>query len=161
MTRTMILNHYWDKNSPDWFYNHILIQGIANKLRGKAIEVILVFGCRQWTEIKENRRKYNSLTRDLVNLRRGPNENQQQFYEKVIGLLSIKDKAIKHSKKNCFQQQTFSLILAGLRGPLGSTIRVMQMISLSLARQKQHKVPPKGNKPFFIYYLTSLKMSNL
>ncbi|XP_074030369.1 uncharacterized protein [Leptinotarsa decemlineata] len=148
---TMILNEYWNTEDPGCFQNHVLIQGLLNKLQGRAKDVISVYGCSDWNSIKgtliqnfADQRNENSLTRDLVNLRQDQNETPQRFYEKVMGLLNTisnyielhtADETIKISKKSFFQQQALTTFLAGLREPMGSTIRAMKPIDLATAMQ--------------------------
>lgn len=148
---TLLLNHYWNAADAGCFQNHILTQGIISKLKGRAKEVVSIYGCSDWPSIKDvliqnfaDQRNENSLTRDLVNLRQGFNEAPHQFYEKVMGLLNTisnyvelhnNDDAIKKSKKSFFQQQALTTFLAGLKEPLGSTIRAMRPKDLVHAMQ--------------------------
>ncbi|KAG5870843.1 hypothetical protein JTB14_029549 [Gonioctena quinquepunctata] len=144
-----LLNHYWHRVNTGCIQNILLLQGIISKLIGRAEEVVC-YGCDNWDSIKNtliqnfgDQRDENSLTRDLVNLRRFPNESPIQFYEKCMGLLNTicnyidlhhDDAALKRSKKEFFQQQTLTTFLAGLKEPL-ATIRAMRLPNLSSAIQ--------------------------
>lgn len=148
---TLLLNHYWNRENVDCFQNHMITQGILSKLKGKAKEVTSIYGCKDWPAIKDaliqnfaDQRNENSLTRDLVNLRQALTETPQQFYQKVMGLLNTISNfielhndniEIKESKKIFFQQQALTTFLAGLREPLGSTIRAMRPTDLTSAMQ--------------------------
>lgn len=148
---TLLLNHFWNHADIDCFQNHIITQGIQSKLKGKAKEVTSIYGCTDWPSIKDtliqnfaDQRNENSLTRDLVNLRQSISESPQRFYQKIMGLLNTisnyielhnDNAAIKQSKKTFFQQQALTTFLAGLREPLGSTIRAMRPTDLTAAMQ--------------------------
>lgn len=148
-----LLNHYFDTR-PDnigCIQNVLILQGIISKLTGRAKEVISIYGCNDWEQIKEtliqnfgDQRDENSLTRDLVNLRQLPNDTPMQFYERVMGLLNTTNnyvelhntsEVIKTSKKNFFKQQALTTFLAGLREPIGSVIRAMRPKTLAEAIQ--------------------------
>lgn len=147
---TMLLNYFWNQNDSGCFQNLMLLQGLKTKLTGRAKEITSVYGCLSWDTIKNvliqnfaDQRNENSLTRDLVNLRQ-TNDSPQQFYEKVMGLLNTisnyielhhDNEAIKTSKKLFFQQQALTTFLAGLKEPLGSTIRAMRPKDLAAAMQ--------------------------
>ncbi|KAJ8982404.1 hypothetical protein NQ317_017206 [Molorchus minor] len=142
------LNIYWNREDETCVQNLLLFEGIKSRLTGRAKEIISVDRVNTWTEIKAvliqnfgDQRNENSLTRDLFNLRQN-NESPQQFYERVISLLSIvcnhidihnETEEISESKKNFFRQQALVTFLAGLKDPLGSIIRAMRPDSLATA----------------------------
>lgn len=144
------LTIYYDETDPGCMQNLLLFEGIKSRLIGRAREVISIYGASTWDEVKAvltqnfgDQRDENSLNRDLVNLKQ-TNESPQQFYEKVMSLLNIicnyieihnTDDSIKISKKNFFTQQALVTFLAGLREPLGSTIRAMRPKDLATAMQ--------------------------
>ncbi|KAJ8978146.1 hypothetical protein NQ317_016848 [Molorchus minor] len=148
-----LLNHYFDTRAEQvgCIQNVLILQGIISKLKGRAKEVVSIYGCNDWEQIKEtliqnfgDQRDENSLTRDLVNLRQLPHDTPMQFYEKVMGLLSIVNNYIElhntnasiiASKRNFFKQQALTTFLAGLRELIGSTIRAMRPKSLADAIQ--------------------------
>lgn len=148
---TTLLNYYYDSTSVASIQNVLLLQGILSKLTGRAKEVVSIYGYERWDDIKKiliqnfgDQRNENSLTRDLVNLRQHPGETPIQFYEKCMGLLNTicnhvelhNDTAvIIQSKKDFFYKQTLTTFLAGLREPLGSTIRAMRPQNLAIAIQ--------------------------
>lgn len=148
---TTLLNHYFDFTpaNVDCIQNKIIIHGITSKLSGRAKEVISIHGCKSWDTIKNtliqnfgDQRDENALTRDLVNLRQAPNESPISFYERCTGLLNTicnyidlhnNVENIRNNKKDFFRRQTLTTFLAGLREPLGSTIRAMRPTTLALA----------------------------
>lgn len=141
-----ILFHYYDREDTGSFQNIKLINGIINKLQGKAEEAILIRGADTWENIKNtliqtfgDRRDENTLTQDLVNLKQKSNETPFQFYENCRHTLSIICNYIelhsetneeKISKRAFFTTQTLRTFLAGLREPLGPIIRAMRPGSL-------------------------------
>lgn len=150
---TMLLNNYFDATPSNigCIQNCLLLHGLMSRLSGRAKEVISIYGCETWDSVKNtliqhfgDQRDENALTRDLVNLRQQQYETPLQFYEKCMGLLSAicnyidlhnDDGAIKTSKKIFFRQQALTTFLAGLKEPLGSTIRAMRPDSLAKAIQ--------------------------
>ena len=148
---TVLLNQYWDTTNTACFQNHVLYLGLINKLRGRAKELVSIYGCTDWDSAKEvlitnfaDQRNENSLTRDLVNLHQNPNEDPYHFHERVMSILNtisnyielhVADEGIKASKKLFFQQQALTTFLAGLKEPLGATIRAMRPSNLASAIQ--------------------------
>lgn len=147
----VLLNHYYNQQDAGCIQNKLLLHGLLGKLIGRAKEVVSVHGYDTWEDVKNtliqhfgDQRNENSLTRDLVNLRQHPNEAPLHFYEKCMNILSTitnyidlhtPDEPIRRSKKEFFQQQTLTTFLAGLREPLGSTIRAMRPQTLAKAMQ--------------------------
>lgn len=150
---SILLNHYYDRTPANvgCIQNLLLLHGLLGKLTGRAREVVSVHGYTNWDDIKNtliqhfgDQRNENSLTRDLVNLKQQPNETPLNFYEKCMGILSTitnyvdlhnEDETIIRSKKEFFKQQALTTFLAGLREPLGSTIRAMRPVDLATAIQ--------------------------
>lgn len=144
------LTLYWNNANENCVQNILLFEGIKSRIVGRAREVISVYGADTWMKIKQvltqnfgDQRDENSLNRDLVNLKQN-NESPQQFYEKIMSLLNIicnyieihnEDETIKTSKKDFFTQQALITFLAGLKEPLGSTIRAMRPTNLAIAMQ--------------------------
>jgi Retrotransposon gag protein len=144
-----LLTHYFDRIPANvgCLQNVLLLHGITSKLVGRAKEVVSIYGVGTWDDLKDiltrhfgDQRDENSLTRDLVNSRQLPNESPLQFYEKCMGLLNTlcnfvdlheNIDLIKRSKKDFFKQQTLTTFLAGLKEPLGSTIRAMRPQNLA------------------------------
>lgn len=146
-----ILTHYFDTDNAANFQNVLLLNGILNKLEGRAEEVVAISGSSSnWNGIKDtliqnfgDQRDENCLNQDLVNLRQKPNETPSQFHERVTHLLNticnyvdLKcDVRQRNSKRDFFRKQALKTFLAGLREPLGSTIRAMRPDDLTQALQ--------------------------
>lgn len=149
-TANSIIQQYYDFNNAENFQNVIVINGILGKLHGKALEVIDVNSANTWERIREvlienfcDQRDENALNRDLVNLHQ-MNESPQQFYDRCFNLLTTlinyinihnDDETVIQCKRDFFTTQTLKTFLAGLREPLGSTIRSMRPQSLPEALQ--------------------------
>lgn len=145
-----ILNHYYDRQRPENFQNTLLINGILNKLEGRAEEVVAINGGNSWDDIKNtllqnfgDQRDENCLNQDLVNLRQKLNETPYQYHERVLHLLNIicnyvdlhSDAAERQCKRKFFTKQALTTFLAGLKEPLGATIRAMRPTTLAEALQ--------------------------
>lgn len=131
--------------------NLLILNGILNKLQGKAEEVVAIHGAtNNWNDIKNalllhfgDQRDENCLNQDLVNLRQNYGESPHEFYEKIITLLNticnyidLKcEIELRASKRIFFTKQALKTFLAGLRDPLGPIIRAMRPNSLSQALQ--------------------------
>lgn len=145
-----VVNQFYDQENDNNFQNSVVINGIIAKLKGKALEIIDVTAVTTWPRIKEvliqnfsDQRDENSLNRDLVNLYQG-NESPQQFYDRCINLLTTlinyinihnDDEQLISCKRDFFTAQALKTFLAGLKEPLGSTIRAMRPKSLPEALQ--------------------------
>ncbi|KAJ8984984.1 hypothetical protein NQ317_016895 [Molorchus minor] len=112
-----ILNHYFDTQNTSNFQNTLLLNGILNKLEGRAEEVIGITGTRDWNSIKNallqnfgDQRDENCLNQDLSRLKLYLNETFSQ-------------------------KQALKTFLAGLREPLGPIIRAMRPTTLAQALQ--------------------------
>lgn len=145
-----ILTHYYDQANPNSFQNTLLLNGILNKLDGRAEEVVAIYGAKSWEDIKNallqnfgDQRDENCLNQDLVNLRQKPHETPFQFHEKVLHLLNAICNYIdlhctlaeRDSKRDFFTKQALKTFLAGLRDPLGPVIRAMRPTTLAQAVQ--------------------------
>lgn len=147
---TTLFTYYYDNTNHTCIQNILLFRGILSKLTGRAKEVVSIYGCENWQDVKTvliqnfgDQRDENSLTRDLVNLKQN-NETPLQFYEKCMSILNAlcnyidlhnDNVVIKNSKKDFFRKQTLTTFLAGLKEPLGSTIRAMRPTNLAVAMQ--------------------------
>lgn len=145
-----VADQYYDRDNPDNFQNVIVTNGIIGKLQGKALEIIDINGARNWDEIKDvliqnfaDQRDENSLNRDLINLHQN-NETPQHYYDRCLRLLNTiinyvnlhnDDAEVISCKRSFFTTQTLKTFLAGLKEPLGSTIRAMRPSSLPEALQ--------------------------
>lgn len=146
-----ILLHYFDLENTNNFQNTLLLNGILNKLHGRAEEIVAIHGAtNSWDNIKNalllnfgDQRDENCLNQDLVNLRQNFNETPQEFHEKIITILNticnyidLKcEAALRPSKREFFTKQALKTFLAGLREPLGPIIRAMRPDSLAQALQ--------------------------
>lgn len=145
-----ILTHYYDDINIHNFQNILLLNGILSKLEGRAEEVVAINGTNEWDTIKNtliqnfgDQRDENCLNQDLVNLRQKANESSYEFYEKVIHLLNTICNYVelrcepgqRLSKRDFFTKQALKTFLAGLKDPLGPTIRAMRPSTLAEALQ--------------------------
>lgn len=146
-----ILTHYYDHQNQGSFQNILLLNGILNKLEGKAEEVVGIRGANSWIDIKStliqnfgDHRDENCLNLDLVNMRQRSNETPYQFHERIIHILNTicnyidlhgNDANEKIFKRNFFTKQALKSYLAGLREPLGPIIRAMRPDSIAQALQ--------------------------
>ena len=145
-----ILNHFYDRQNLSNFQNVLLMNGILNKLEGRAEEVVAITGANSWDDIKKtlidnfgDQRDENCLNQDLVNLKQKTNETPYQFHERVIHLLNtICNYVDLHSqgaertlKRDFFTKQGLKSFLAGLKEPLGPIIRAMRPTTLEQAVQ--------------------------
>lgn len=146
-----LLLHYFDTNNLANFQNTLLLNGILNKLHGRAEEIVAIHGATSnWHDIKNalllhfgDQRDENCLNQDLVNLRQNNGETPKEFHEKIMSLLNticnyidLKcDAALRPSKREFFTKQALKTFLAGLKEPLGPIIRAMRPQSLAQALQ--------------------------
>ncbi|XP_072392318.1 uncharacterized protein [Diabrotica undecimpunctata] len=86
-----ILNHYFDRNNLASFQNVLLLNGILNKLEGKAEEIVAISGAKTWPDIKNTlilnfgyHGDENCLNQDLVNIKQKPNESPYSFHERLL-----------------------------------------------------------------------------
>lgn len=166
-----LLNHYFDIQNRDNFQNTLLINGILNKLEDRAEEIVAIHGANNWDEIKDallknfgDQRNENCLNQDLVNLKQKPNETPYQFHEKIIHLLNTIcnyidlhcNAAERQCKRTFFTKQALTTFLAGLKEPLGATIRAMRPNTLAQAIQyigeeDNIKYLQKSNQSNFVF----------
>lgn len=146
---TVLIQFYIPEN-PDCFQNQLVLNSILGKLRGKAEEVVNINGATTWEVVKgvllqhfSDQRDENSLTRDLVNMKQD-NDDPQSFYNRCMHILNTiinyvnlheNNDTVKECKRNFFRSQCLKTFLAGLREPLGSTIRAMRPNDMPSALQ--------------------------
>lgn len=149
-TSEQIIKHFYDTNNPDNFTNTFIINSLIGKLSGNARIIVNIQNVTNWQELKTvlyrnfaDQRDEACLNRDLVMLKQG-NENPIQFHEKVLQLLNVicshidvheEDANVKVCKKEQYTNLALKTFLAGLREPLGTTIRCMRPVNLSIALQ--------------------------
>lgn len=152
-TANTLYNTYWDPNplNKNSVQNITLIYGIYAKLIGKAREVYSICISKEWQCVKNalvahfgDQRDENGLLFDLDQLRQNNSEPSLQFYTRIMSNLSALHNYVDiHEtiannitvKKEFYNKHALKIFLAGLREPLGSTIRAMRPDSLATARQ--------------------------
>lgn len=152
-TSNTLINQYWDPNPQNinCVQNITVIYGIYSKLVGKAREVYSICIAKDWHSVKSalvahfgDQRDENGLLFDLDQLRQYMNEPSLQFYTRVMSNLSalhnyvdIHETLVQNRtvKKTFYNTHALKIFLAGLREPLGSTIRAMKPSTLAEARQ--------------------------
>lgn len=146
-----IINKFYDTANPNSFENSYILFSITSKLQGNAKAVVNISGSTSWTELKDvllrnfsDQRDEACLNRDMTMLRQMSNETAQKFYDRVIHLLNLicsyvnlheTSEEAKTLKCNLYQELALKMYLAGIREPLGTTIRCMKPTKLSEALQ--------------------------
>lgn len=164
-----ILTQYYDAETPNCFNNSLILHSILNKLQGKAEEIVNINGVTSWEQLKfvllknfGDQRDENCLNRDLVNMKQ-ENESPQEYYNRCIHILNTitnyiqlheTNEAVIICKREFFQAQTLKTFLAGLKEPLGTTIRAMRPPDLATAlnyiKEEQNiQYIRKNNNPQF------------
>lgn len=151
-TANSLYNTYYDPTpaNRNSVQNITILYGLYSKLIGKAREVYSICISKEWVDIKNaliahfgDQRDENGLLFDLDQLRQN-NEPSLQFYTRIMSNLSAlhnyidvheNDANIIAIKKQFYQTHALKIFLAGLKEPLGSTIRAMRPDSLATARQ--------------------------
>lgn len=152
-TANTLFNTYWDPDpsNRNSVQNVTLIYGIYAKLIGKAREVYSICISKEWASVKNalishfgDQRDENGLLFDLDQMRQHNNEPSLQFYTRIMSNLSAlhnyidtheNNAGIVAVKKEFYNKHALKIFLAGLKDPLGSTIRAMRPDSLATARQ--------------------------
>lgn len=191
-TANTLISNFWDTR-PDHancVQNVTIIYGIYSKLIGKAREVYSISINKDWQSIKTSliahfgdQRDENGLLFDLDQLRQTNHETPLQFHTRVMSNLSALHnyidthetiEATKQLKKQFYNTHALKIFLAGLKEPLGSSIRAMRPECLASARQfiisennirhlqKPHipQVTPKFNVPTFTQYFPNQPFQN-
>lgn len=153
-TSNRLINTYWNTQTTDCVQNVTIIYGIYSKLIGKAREVYSICVSKDWKTVKDaliahfgDQRDENGLLFDLDQLRQSNNESSLQFHTRVMSNLSalhnfidthneIGDETSVRVKKDFYNLHALKIFLAGLKEPLGSTIRAMKPKDLAEARQQ-------------------------
>lgn len=146
-----IINNFYDLRNPNSFQNVYLLNSLVSKLSGNAKLVVNIQNVSTWTELKDalyrnfaDQRDETCLNRDLVMLRQLPNEKPQFFYDKVLHILNLLCSYVdiheqtadaKALKRNLYNSLALKTFLAGLKEPLGTTIRCMKPTTLVQALQ--------------------------
>lgn len=152
-TSNKLIITYWNSEIVDCVQNLTLIYGIYAKLIGKAREVYSICVSKDWKTVKSaliahfgDQRDENGLLFDLDQLRQHANESSLQFYTRVMSNLSALHNYVDtHTdttdintfrvKKDFYNLHALKIFLAGLKEPLGSTVRAMKPKDLAEARQ--------------------------
>lgn len=166
-----IINNFYDATNPNNFQNTYLLNSLIGKLTGNARLVINIQNVTNWNELKAtlnrnfaDRRDESCLNRDLVMLKQLPNESPQNFYDKCLEILNLLCSYVdSHEnanaaaiKRDLYQKLALKTFLAGLREPLGTTIRSMRPDSLTDAIQF---VIQEGNIKYFQNNLPQVKIN--
>lgn len=152
-TANTLYNTYWDPTptNRNSVQNVTLIYGIYAKLIGKAREVYSICISKDWQSVKSaliahfgDQRDENGLLFDLDQMRQNNNEPSLQFYTRIMSTLSALHNYVDtHEnvaatiivKKEFYNKHALKIFLAGLKEPLGSTIRAMRPDCLATAQQ--------------------------
>lgn len=135
------------KNSPTF---DVWMQAIRSKIIGEADTVLELYGTElEWDDIKTNltahysdKRDEVSLCMDLFQLKQ--EGSFQNFYEKVTHIISLlvnqllineSDPNVKLSRRKYYQEIGLKVFVAGLRPPLGPTIRAQKPKTLKEAHR--------------------------
>lgn len=144
-----LITTYWNSEDINCVQNLAIIYGIYAKIIGKAREVYSICVSKDWKTVKEaliahfgDQRNENGLLFDLDQLRQYANEPPMQYHTRVMSNLSALHNYIDtHNdptsivKKSFYNLHALTIFLAGLKEPLGSTIRSMKPKDLAEARQ--------------------------
>ncbi|XP_065161253.1 uncharacterized protein [Atheta coriaria] len=145
-----IVNTFVDANDPGNFINIFILKSILNKLTGNARIAVNISGVQTFNELKEtlirnfsDQRDEVCLIRDMVLLKQ-TNETALQYYDKVISIQNLlssylnahesNDIAIR-VKRELYNKLALKTFMAGLKEPLGSSIRAMRPDSMQIALQ--------------------------
>lgn len=147
---SLIANFYKHEN-PNDFQNTYLLNSLISKLTGNAKVIVNIQNVSTWDELKTtllrnfaDQRDESCLNRDLVLMRQLPNENPQQFYDRVLEILNLICSYInaheitdvsKNLKRDLYNNLALRTFLSGLKEPLSTTIRCMKPQTLSEALQ--------------------------
>ena len=146
-----IIDSFYDVANPNNFQNVYIINSIINKLEGNAQIIANINSCNNWVDLRNvlvrnfsDQRDESCLNRDLTSMRQKPTKTPKQFYERVLHTLNIiclyidiheNIAANRILKRNLYQDLALKTFLAGLRDPLGTTIRTMRPNDLAEAIQ--------------------------
>lgn len=146
-----LIQAFYDTNNPTKFENIYLINCLIGKLEGTAKVVVNIQNVSTWDDLKNtlqrnfaDQRDETCLNRDLVMLRQQPNENPNQFYDRVLHLLNLlcsyvdnheHTSTAKALKRNLYSELALKTFLSGLKEPLGTNIRCMRPLTLAEALQ--------------------------
>ena len=146
---TLIQNFY--DASTNCFQNTYLLSSLLSKLSGSAKSVVNTQSVSTWDDVKEvlrrsfaDQRDEVSLNRDLVMMRQNYSENPQQFFDRVMHVLTLLcsyvdahevNDASKKLKREFYNKLALRTYLSGLKDPLGRTLRCMNPKDLTEALQ--------------------------
>ncbi len=145
-----LIDNFYDTVNVNCFQNIFLINSLIGKLSGNARLVVNVQNVSTWDGLKNtltrhfaDRRDESCLNRDLVLTKQNANETPQSYYDRILELLNLlcsyvdahDDVATAQIKRNLYTELALKTFLAGLREPLGNTIRCMSPKDLADAIQ--------------------------
>lgn len=130
-----IVNIFVDKKNQFNPVNKLILNSIKSKLRGRAAEVVELYGCVKWSDLKNllnehfgDQRSESALVRDLCTLVQG-NQNTMEYFENVFTHLSLLcnyvDTFSSHAvyEKEKYKNLALDIFMNGLREPIGSIVR--------------------------------------
>lgn len=166
-----IINSFYDVENPNSFHNVYLLNSLISKLTGNAKLIVNIQNATTWVELKDtlyrnfaDQRDEACLNRDLVLLRQNPNEKPQQFFDRCLQILNLlcsyvdiheADLGAKLLKRDLYNKLALKTFIAGLKEPLGTTIRCMRPTNMNEALQfimqeeNIHYYQNSTNKPYF------------
>ncbi|KAJ8977117.1 hypothetical protein NQ317_005245 [Molorchus minor] len=146
-----LISHFYDPTNPNNFENIYLLNSLVSKLTGNARLVTNIQSVTTWEELKDtptrnfaDQRDEACLNRDLVLLRQYQNEKPQQFFDRCLQILNLLCSYVdaheatadaKVLKRNLYNNLALNTFLAGVREPLGTTLRCMRPTSMTQALQ--------------------------
>lgn len=146
-----LINQFYDAANPNNFQNTFLLNSLVSKLSGSAKLVVNIQNVNTWQELKDtlhrnfaDQRDESCLTRDLVLMKQNSNENPSQFFDRCLQLLNLlcsytdsheTTADAKTLKRSLYTNLTLKTFLAGLKEPLGTTIRSMRPVDMNQALQ--------------------------
>lgn len=146
-----LITNFYNYESPNDFQNTYLLNSLISKLTGNAKVVVNIQNVSTWEELRKtllrnfaDQRDETCLNRDLVLMRQLPNENPQQFYDRILEILNLicsyinaheTTEVSKNLKRDLYNNLALRTFLSGLKEPLSTTIRCMKPQTLSEALQ--------------------------
>lgn len=149
-TADSIVETFFDRQNPHNFINVFILKSIQNKITGDAKVAVNIQHCATWEDLKtalkrnfSDQRDEVCLIRDLVLSKQG-SDQPKDYFEKCINLLNLLCSYVdahetlatsKETKRTLYNKLTLKTFLAGLKEPLGSSIRAMRPNTMQEALQ--------------------------
>lgn len=135
----LVMNQFYDRNNPNLYLNHFLLNFVQSKLTGQARAIVSTKNITSWEDLKNviasnftDQRDDTSLLSELLTLKQRTNEDAMSFSNRcrqieqlLISNLNINeaDENTRLVKRQIYTQQTLKAFLGGLRNPLGMVVR--------------------------------------